>query len=199
MYAGRPHGRNTIRCAASPGARAGCAPVRCRSCVCAPLAWGVWGAGAPRAAPWPLICLTTCCFFDCFCPLSTDFLLAVWTPQSSAAAQALIGGFMEMTSSDFDGLRAVCGMKSIHQWRHTRFLRFFRFRHIDPPSVRRPQATEQASRRMPKRLFCVVGMADHRRQGLGTAPLERGTVDHAHQSSNGTRQPTFGRAGRSLC
>ena len=28
----------------------------------------------------------------------------------------------------------------------TRFLRFFRFRHIDPPSVRRPQATEQTPR-----------------------------------------------------
>ena len=30
----------------------------------------------------------------------------------------LLGGFMEITSSDFDGLRAVCGIKSIHQWRH---------------------------------------------------------------------------------
>mgnify|MGYP001245441261 CR=1 FL=1 len=123
----------------------------------------------------------------------------MWATGPCRRPGSLVGGFMEMTSSDFDGLRAVCGMKSIHQWRHTRFLRFFRFRHIDPPSVRRPQATEQASRRMPKRLFCVVGMADHRRQGLATAPLERATVDHAHQSSNGTRQPTFGRGGRSLC
>ena len=68
MYAGRPHGRDTTRRAASPGARAGCAPVRCRSCGCAPLAWGVWGAGAPRAAPWRLFCLTTCCFFNRFLP-----------------------------------------------------------------------------------------------------------------------------------
>ena len=30
----------------------------------------------------------------------------------------VVGGFMEMTSSDFDGLRAVCEIKSIHQWRH---------------------------------------------------------------------------------
>jgi len=28
---------------------------------------------------------------------------------------ALLGGFMEMTSSNSDGLRAVCGIKSIHQ------------------------------------------------------------------------------------
>ena len=27
---------------------------------------------------------------------------------------------MEITSSDFDGLRAVCGIKSIHQWRHVK-------------------------------------------------------------------------------
>ena len=27
--------------------------------VCAAGAWGVCGAGAPRAAPWPLFCLTT--------------------------------------------------------------------------------------------------------------------------------------------
>eukprot|EP00964_Phaeocystis_antarctica_P081048 scaffold50670_cov68-Phaeocystis_antarctica.AAC.1 len=62
------------------------------------------------------------------------------------------------------------------------------------PAVRRPQATEQALEKNAKTHFCVVGMADHRRQGLATAPLEGVTVDHAHQSSNGTRQPTFGRA-----
>ena len=101
-----------------------------------------------------------------------------------------------MASSDVDGLRAVCGMNSIHQ---CSICFFFRFRLIDPPSVDGPKRTEQALEKNAKTHFCVVGMADHRRQGLGTAPLERGTVDHAHQSSNGTRQPTFGRAGRSLC
>ena len=72
MYAGRPHGCNTTRRADSSCARAGCAPVRCRSCGCAPLAWGVWGAGAPRAAPWRLFCLTTCCFFNRFCSVLTE-------------------------------------------------------------------------------------------------------------------------------
>ena len=42
--------------------------------------WGVCGAGAPRAAPWPLFCLKTCCFFNRFCSVSTGFLLAVCLP-----------------------------------------------------------------------------------------------------------------------
>ena len=81
----------------------------------------------------------------------------------------------------------------------TRFLLFLRFRLIDPPSVRRPQATEQGLEKNAKTHFCVFGMADHGRQGLGTPPLERGTVDHAHQPSNGTLQPAFRLGGRARC
>ena len=47
--------------------------------------------------------------------------------------------------------------------------------------------------------FRLVAMASHRRQGLGAPPLKRGTAAHAHQPSNGTRQPAFGRGDRARC
>eukprot|EP00964_Phaeocystis_antarctica_P117667 scaffold81466_cov38-Phaeocystis_antarctica.AAC.1 len=61
---------------------------------------------------------------------------------------------MEITSSDFDGLRAVCGIKSIHQWRHV--LAFCDFLDFDILTPRQgPQATEQARGRMPKRVSAL--------------------------------------------
>ena len=47
--------------------------------------------------------------------------------------------------------------------------------------------------------FRLDAMANHRRRGLGTPPLERGTVDHAHQPSNGTLQPAFRLGGHARC
>ena len=91
MYAGRPHGRDTTRRAASPGARPVCAPARCRS-------WGFElsrGHGecteqAHRAPRFQAENRSTCCFLTVFARFGPNSWLAVFGYQPKTIAKCVL-------------------------------------------------------------------------------------------------------------